>query len=192
MPSLAFQNWVTVRAASLSEFETAHRELRGTGSSRRHLTQQINQAYAVLLSSEFQGFCRDLYLECAGHVVRGLAPPRLAICRTNLQHGCRLDTGNPNPGNIGADFNRLGLQFWLAVDVEHPRNPHRKAQLQRLNRWRNAIAHSDFAPDMCIAGRPSLHLAAVRTWRKACHGLGRSFDNVMRAHLLTVTGSAPW
>jgi hypothetical protein len=192
MPSLAFHQWETVRAASLTEFETAHRELSGSGSSRRHLTQQINQAYAVLLASEFQGFCRDLYLECANHLVVGVALPRRAIYLANFQHGCKLDTGNATASTLGADFDRLGLRFWLAVDADHPRNAQRKALLQRLNRWRNAIAHSDFAPDMCKGGRPALRLAAVRTWRKACRGLGHSFDKVMRLHLPAVTGSTPW
>jgi hypothetical protein len=121
-----------------------------------------------------------------------VALPRQAIYLANFQHGCKLDTGNPNPGNIGADFDRLGLRFWPAVDADHLRNPRRKVLLEQLNRWRNAIAHNDFAPDMCLAGRPSLRLAAVRAWRKACRGLGRSFDNVMRAHLLAVNGIAPW
>ena len=49
MPSIAFQDWSTVRAASLDEIENAHRAVSGTGPGRRYVTQQINQAYAVLL-----------------------------------------------------------------------------------------------------------------------------------------------
>src|SRR5579884_2178893 len=64
VPSAAFQEWSTVRAASLDEVENAHRSVGGTGPGRRYATQQINQAYAVLLSSQFQAFCRDLHTEC--------------------------------------------------------------------------------------------------------------------------------
>jgi hypothetical protein len=35
----------------------------------------------------------------------------------NLLFGRMLDRGNPNAGNIGSDFNRLGLAFWSLVDA---------------------------------------------------------------------------
>jgi hypothetical protein len=193
MPSLAFQDWSARRTAALDEIEHAHRSVGGTGPGRRYLTQQINQAYAVLLSSQFQGFCRDLHADCADHLVASAVSPVLrATYRRNLLFGRKLDTGNPNPGNIGSDFNRLGLSFWSAVEADHPKNPQRRSALESLNRWRNAIAHNAFAPDMFRGGRPSLHLSEVQDWRRACDGLARSFDNVMRAHLLSATGAAPW
>jgi hypothetical protein len=193
MPSLVLQDWSARRAAALDEIEHAHQSVGGTGRGRRYLTQQINQAYAVLLSSQFQGFCRDLHTECAHHLVAGIVSPvLLATYRRNLLFGRKLDTGNPNPGNVGSDFNRLGLSFWPTVDAEHPRNPQRRNLLETLNRWRNAIAHNVFAPDMFRGGRPSLHLSEVQDWRRACGGLVHSFDNVMRVHLLSVTGAAPW
>jgi hypothetical protein len=37
-----------------------------------------------------------------------------------------------------------------------------------------------------------LQLAEVQDWRRACDGLARSFDKVLRAHLLAATGGAPW
>jgi hypothetical protein len=193
MPSLALQDWSGRRAASLDEIEHAHRTVGGTGPGRRYLTQQINQAYAVPLSSQFQGFCRDLHAECADHLVASVASPVLlaTYCR-NLLFGRELDRGNPNPGNIGSDFNRLGLSFWPAVDADHPRNPQRRTALESLNRWRNAIAHNTFAPDMYRGSRPSLHLSEVQDWRRACDGLARSFDTILRAHLLAATGAAPW
>jgi hypothetical protein len=193
MPSLVLQDWSARRAAALDEIEHAHRSVGGTGPGRRYLTQQINQAYAVLLSSQFQGFCRDLHTECAQHLVAAVVSPvLLATYRRNLLFGRKLDTGNPNPGNVGSDFNRLGLSFWPAVDADHPRNPQRRGALETLNRRRNAIAHNVFAPAMYSRGRPSLHLSEVQDWRRACDGLARSFDNVMGAHLLSVTGTAPW
>lgn len=193
MPSLAFHGWSARRAAALDAIEHAHRSVGGTGPGRRIMTQQLNLAYAVLLSSEFQGFSRDLHTECADHLVASVASPVLrATYGDNLVFGRKLDTGNPNVGNIGSDFNRFGFSFWAAVDAEHPRNLQRRGVLERLNRWRNAIAHSNFAPEMFRGGRPSLHLSEVQGWRRACDGLARSFDNVLRAHLLYATGVAPW
>jgi hypothetical protein len=181
------------RAAALDEIEHAHRSVGGTGPGRRYLTQHINQAYAVLLSSQFQGFCRDLHEECVDWLAAAVARPVLSgTYRRSLLAGRKLDTGNPNAGNIGSDFGHLGLAFWLAVDADSARNPQRRLGLEALNRWRNAIAHSAFAPDMCRGGRPSLRLAQVQDWRKACDGLGRSFDNVLHAHLLSATGGVPW
>jgi hypothetical protein len=103
----------------------------------------------------------------------------------------RLDTGNPNPGNIGADFNRLGLSFWDLVEAENARNPSRKVALEELNVWRNAIAHQDFNPAK-LGGRTTLLLHEVRAWRNTCDGLARSFDNVMRVYLQAMTGAVPW
>lgn len=193
MPSLAWQEWTAGRAVRLDELEHAHRSVGGSGPGRRYLTQQLNQAYALLLSSQFQGFCRDLHDECIRHLVAAVGLPVLqATYRSNLMLGRKLDIGNPNPGNLGADFNRLGLSFWSTVEADHPRNPQRRRALEELNRWRNAIAHHAFAPDMYRGGRPSLLLATVQEWRKACDGLARSFDTVLGAHLLSATGVAPW
>jgi hypothetical protein len=193
LPSRAFQEWSGWRAAALEEIEHAHRSVGGTGPGRRTMTRQLNQAYAMLLSSQFQGFCRDLHDDCADQLVASVASPvLLETYRDNLRFGRKLDTGNPNPGNIASDFDRLGLSFWPAVAADHPRNPQRRRALETLNRWRNAIAHSAFRPDMYRGGRPSLHLSEVQDWRRACDGLARSFDRVLHAYLLSATGVAPW
>src|SRR5262245_2638958 len=110
MPSLAYQNWTTTRSAALDEIERAHGSIRREGAGWRWAAQQLNQGYVVLLCSHFQGFCRDLHEE----VLENLVPATVssvahkafkAPCRLNR----RLDSGNPNVGNLGADFNRFGL-----------------------------------------------------------------------------------
>jgi hypothetical protein len=193
VPSAALQHWSTVRAASLHEVENAHRSVGGTGPGRRYATQQINQAYAVLLSSQFQAFCRNLHYECVVQLVAPVPSPDLRVMyRSSLVLNRRLDRGNPNSGNIGSDFGRLDLQFWPSVDAHRPQNPARRALLDELNEWRNAIAHQDFAPGMLRGGQPPLQLAQVQGWRRACNSLARSFDEVMRAHILAKTGTVPW
>jgi hypothetical protein len=193
MPSSSLQQWFAERAATLADVENAHRSVRGSGAGARAAAQQINQAYTMLLSAQFQGFCRDLHSECAGRLVTPVADPDLReTLSNNLAFGRRLDRGNPNPGNIGSDFGRLGLDFWTSVDTHRPENPARRAALEELNVWRNAIAHQDFSASMLRAGRPNLTLAQVRLWRKACDGLARSFDDVLRDHLRVLTGSTPW
>jgi hypothetical protein len=181
-----------VRLPALDEIEAAHAAVGGTGPGRRTATQQINQAYAVLLSSQFQGFCRDLHSEAADHFGRHLTPaPARAVVLRRLLTGRKLDTGNPNPGNLGADFGGLGLRLWPALHTLSPRTVARQTSLEELNAWRNAIAHQDFDPTK-LGGRTTLRIATVRGWRSACNGLVGSLDSVVRAHLISLVGAAPW
>jgi hypothetical protein len=176
----------------LDEIEAAHRAVGGTGPGRRYATQQINHAYAVLLSSQFQRFCRDLHSEAVDALAATISlPDVLEIFRLQLTTGRKLDSGNPNPGNIGSDFGRLGMDFWPDVLASSPRNPARRTSLEMLNRWRNAIAHQDFDA-ASLAGRTELHLADVRRWRATCNALTQQFDAAVARHLAIILGTAPW
>jgi hypothetical protein len=191
MLSASLRTWTGPRAAKLDEIEAAHAALSGSGRGRRWATEQVNHAYAVLLSSQFQAFCRDLHSECVGSFVRGIsAQPMARVVRAQLVLSRRLDRGNPTPGNIGADFDRLGLKLWPAVRHLDSRNASRQLRLEQLSGWRNAIAHQDFGRAVLVPTR--LHLPTVRAWRRACNSLARSFDRVMRSYLASITGSEPW
>jgi hypothetical protein len=100
-----------------------------------------------------------------------------------------LDKGNPHPGGIGSDFNRLGIQFWPGVTGRDARNVRRNQLLQELIDWRNAIAHQDFDP---VGGNSTLHLSRVRAWRRAVGALADDFDGTMHDHLTVLLGAAPW
>jgi hypothetical protein len=192
MPSNAWRQWHTVRARELDEVEAAHAHIGGKGRGRRYATQQINRAYAVLLASQFQGFCRDLHTESVDALIAGTVASifRPAVRREYLWNRS-LDRGNASPGNIGADFNRLGLEFWALVYASHGTNSRRRELLEELNTWRNAIAHQSFDPDV-LGGTTILHLPRVRRWRSSCRGLAGSFDRVMGTHIMNTTGSMPW
>lgn len=192
MPSASLGLWTTVRAATFDEIEAAHASVGGVGRGRRYATQQINQAYVVLVSSHFQGFCRDLHSECADALVRAVFPAVLRpAVRAEFLRDRKLKQGNANPGNIGADFGRLGVAFWPAVLALDKRNRERQNKLGRMNDWRNAIAHQDFDPAR-LGHSTTLRLAEVRDGRAACDRLADSFDEAMHAYLLPVTGAAPW
>src|SRR5262249_44984004 len=163
MPSLSLQRWFAERALALDDIEGAHRSVRGAGPGARAATQQINQAYTLLLSGQFQGFCRDLHSEGADNFVVPVADPDLTeMLRGNLLFGRKIDRGNPNPGNLGSDFGRFNFAFWSLVEAHRPQNLTRKAALEEMNDWRNAIAHQDFGASMVKAGRPNLTLAQVQ------------------------------
>jgi len=191
MPSNSLVRWRGARAAALDEIEAAHASVGGSGPGRRYATQQINRAYAVLLASEFQGFCRDLYSECMDHVVATALPATRGVIRGQFLWGRSLDRGNPQAGTIGSDFGRFGGAFWVAVNGLHAANQRRRELLDELMRWRNAIAHNDFDP-ATFGANPVLHLAEVRGWRNALSGLCPAFDTVMRDHLTGMLGVAPW
>ncbi len=163
----------------------------GTERGNRYATQQINFAYAALLSSHFQGYCRDLHSECIDHLV-SLVPNALQkYLRLEWIWNRSLSRGNPHPGAIGQDFGRLGFDFWTKVYSLDARNERRREILNELLGWRNAIAHQDFdlvAP----SGIPSLHLAKVREWRRALNRLSHEFDTVVYDSLSTMLGTAPW
>jgi hypothetical protein len=109
MPSRSWLAWDSGRSAALDEIESAHGAVGGSGPGTRLATQQINQAYVVLLASHFQGFCRNLHTESVDYMAQGITPAGLgrAVRAEFLIHR-RLDAGNANPGSIGADFGRLG------------------------------------------------------------------------------------
>lgn len=191
MPSNSIQMWLGERSIKLDEIEAAHEQVGGNQRGRRYATQQINRAYAVLLSSEFQGFVRDLYSECVDHIVAA-APTHLhTVMRTQFLWGQPFSRGNPQAGTIGSEFGRFGLSFWDDVYAAHANNRRRKALLDELMSWRNAIAHNDFTSGS-FGRDPVLRLEKVRRWRSALRGLSRGFDAVMRNHLNGVLGNQPW
>jgi hypothetical protein len=193
MPSISYREWMTTRANALDEIEAAHASVGGTGRGRRYATQQINQAYAVLVASQFQGFCRELHTESVASVMAFINPPAMVkpLVQAGFTQGRQLDSKNAQPGSIGSDFGLLGIKFWQEVYAHHPQNQMRKNSLEDLNKWRNAIAHQNFL-EVSPNSPPSLTLLQVRRWRSTCGRLARSFDEVMRTHLQSLTGSSPW
>jgi hypothetical protein len=184
------QKWEGERATELDRIEAAHRATGGGARGRRWATVQINQAYAMLLSSHFQGFCRDLHSESVDHIVSAIRPVILhTALRAEFVLARKLDRGNPNPGNIGSDFTRLGIDFWSEVWADDVRSLVRQKRIVLMSEWRNAIAHQDFSGKLKPA---SLTLPLIRQWRGGRKGLARSFDRVMARYLGKVVGAAPW
>jgi RiboL-PSP-HEPN len=190
MASKSLHRWKTIQKDELDKIEHAHAAVGATGRGRWYATQQVNQAYVVLLASHFQSFCRDLHSESIDFLVSLTKPPYLQpILRANLLRGRKLNHGNANFDNIREDFDRLRIDFRIEVDSYDPSpNPLRK-KLQALNDWRNAIAHQDFAR---VTGSTRLQLDQVRQWRGACGQLAQVFDKAIRRYLQNLTGISPW
>lgn len=204
MPSQSLLQWQKPTKAVLDELEDAHRAIGGQARGRRYATQQVNRGYALILSSRFQGYCRDLHTECADAIAAtiSVSAPANATAVTDMLHtltvqGRKLDRGNPTLSALGADFGRFSIDFVpeLRGSPVRPQVSNDLQQLERLNVWRNAIAHQDFDSDRfrtIIGSTTSLRLAEVKRWRKACDRLAVRMDRVMKAHLQSLLGTAPW
>ncbi|HZU81872.1 MAG TPA: hypothetical protein VE987_03100 [Polyangiaceae bacterium] len=144
-----------------------------------------------MLAAHFQGYCRGLHSAAVDFIAMNTRPSNVAaVLRGALTQGRRLDTGNANPDNLGADFGRLGMpSFWDDVGALDRRNRARRTRLRELNEWRNAIAHHDFTR---VGGRDRLHVTTVRAWRDACDVLASFIDRAVASHLRRLVGSAPW
>jgi hypothetical protein len=192
MPSNALLAWQTDRVPRLQNVEADCLHLETMYPADPNRVQEYIRAYAVLLSSEFQGFCRDLHSESADRIVDSVSPINLrSVLRAQCVYGRKLEIGNPNSGNLGADFNRFLLDFWAAVLALDPAHAARRHRLALLNAWRNAISHHDYNPAE-LGGTTVLTISQVRDWRTDCNAFGAAFDAVLRAFLLTTTGVAPW
>ena len=187
--SRSLHRWRNGRSAELDEIAAAHASVGGSERGRRVATRQINHAYAVLLWSQFQGFCRDLHSKCSEALVGDVPADLRSVVRLQFRHARKLDRGNPNKGNLGSDFGRFGVSFWDEVHAVDLRNAARGGKLDRLNLWRNAIAHQDWSQ---VGGDPSLRLAGVNGWRNAVHALAPAFDRVMRERLHVIRGVPGW
>src|SRR4051794_8105098 len=141
MPSNSLRLWRSVRRQELDNVEAAHLSIGGRGPGRRYATLQLNYSYTLLLSANFQGFCRDLHTEAAESAALSMSPTSLQrIVLRLFTLNRKLDFGNPNPGNLGSDFNRFGLDFWVEVQTRSAKNIKRRQRLEELNLWRNAIS----------------------------------------------------
>lgn len=196
MASRSLEHWNQNAAVALDQIEAAHRAVGGTRRGRRYATQQINQSYLVLVSSYFQQFCRSLHSEAAAHLTGGIELALRPIVQGALTVGRKLDHGNPNPGNLGDDFGRLGMTFWRDVNDMRRGNADRQRRLTLMGHWRNAIAHQDFASPTHVrelGGRSEISLREVRAYRSNCGRLARDFDDVVLAHIKAIAGAhAGW
>lgn len=131
MPSPALTAWSTSSAAALSQLEAAHAAVGGTRAGRRTNTLQLNYAYVLLLCAHFQAYCRGLHTDAAQLLVERIDPGIAAVVDANLTFARQLDRGNAQPSALGADFNRLDLEFWAVVQAADARNAARQRKQRR-------------------------------------------------------------
>jgi hypothetical protein len=196
--SQALKDWSSDRRARIQQLLDARARVGGSGAGRRWRTEQLNWSLVLCIASEFQGFSRALHDEGAEFFVQELGhsqPAVVAVVRQALVRERRLSRGNANPGNLGADFGRFGMQFWAQMQQRYPVTKGTQVQLEALNKARNAVAHADESVIQALSddGWPLSQLATINRFRSATDKLARAMDTVVGDHLAQYFGGkAPW
>ncbi|MGC2374939.1 MAG: hypothetical protein WA484_13795 [Solirubrobacteraceae bacterium] len=161
MSSFALQAWQGTRSVQLDELDLAHSAVGGAGPGRRYATRQLNHAYAVVIASQFQGFCRDLHSECADVVANAIHSAIASgsmnstaiadIALTALTRNRQLDRGNASPSSVGADFKSFDLDIWDAAKQLDARTGIRSRRLDQLKH----LAQRDRPPRLRLHAAPA-------------------------------------
>lgn len=199
MVSDARQEWLSDRRKRIDDLLAAHATIGGTGPGRRWRTEQLNWALVLRVAAEFQGYARALHDQAVDVFVTEAAPMNTSlqgVMRLRLTEGRKLGTGNAQPGSLGSDFGRLGMQLWPELKATYgvPATLWSK-NLEALNKSRNAIAHAD-EPAMAELQRDGWTLSHLRTidrFQRTTDRLTQAMDTVVSSHLVRLFGgSAPW
>jgi hypothetical protein len=153
---------------------------------RPNLVEENLRGFVLLLSAHFQGFCRDLYSECAQIVASKVRARLQALVLSQFSAQLTLDRSNPNLQNVRRDFERFGFVLDLAAVDQG--NHARLRHLEALNEWRNVAAHHG----TIRGGAPVLTLSLLQGWRSSCDGLASSLDDVMYNELRKILRRNPW
>jgi hypothetical protein len=186
MPSASLLQWRNDRMPRLAEVDAQCAATLALVPASPNLVDENFRGYVLLLSAHFQGYCRDLYGECAQTVVSKVRPSLQVLLQAQFNAHRKLDHGNPNLQSLREDFERFG--FTLDLAAADPANPVRLRQLGELNRWRNVAAHHGTIPASLLP----LDLALLRSLRNACDGLARSLDDIMDNQVRRILRRAPW
>lgn len=100
MPSQALRQWHSDRVPRLREIDAQCAATVSTPTPNPQLTDENLRGYAVLLSAHFQGFCRDLYTECALVVASKVRTSLQPLVQEQFAFHLSLDHGNPTHANI--------------------------------------------------------------------------------------------
>src|SRR5947209_11607208 len=130
MPSASLVHWQNDRMPRLAEVDAQCAASLVLVPPRPNLVDENLRGYVLLLSAHFQGFCRDLYTECAQIIVSRVRPSLQALILAQFTVNRTLDRGNPNLENLRADFRRFG--FILDLSAADPANPARLTHLSEL------------------------------------------------------------
>lgn len=190
--SKALRTWRGDRARRLDNLVVAHQAIAGPGRGRKWLTAEINHAMFVRLTTELQGFARELHTEAADHIIaKKLAsdPAMGTIVRALLMSHRQLDRFNPSWANICNDFGHFGISL---KDELNNRADYTKWMqcIEYLMKARNAIAHDDVAKLLEVEQEGRLTKTTFTRSRRHIDTLVGAMDDVVGQYLDQLTGSS--
>lgn len=193
--SEALNEWRSSSCEVFDGIEVIHGKVEANEVGRSLMIQQVNYAYAVLITAHFQRYCRALHTEATQSVIGGVPDPAFAEVVERLLSRKRLiDKGNPTPRNLGTDFDRFGFKLWDDVEARDRRNRKRRHKLDHLCEWRNGITHGVIS-EKRSEGRlspPNLTLGTCKDWRRALGALAESMDSVIAMQCQALGRQRPW
>src|SRR4051794_40067839 len=100
MPSASLLHWQNDRMPRLTLIDGQSAAVVGAVPPNPQLIDESLRSYVMVLSAHFQGYCRDLYTECAQIVVRRIRPSLQVLVQDQFTSHLRIDHGNPNLKNL--------------------------------------------------------------------------------------------
>ena len=190
--SKALAKWRGVRGAQLDRLGAAHAVVRSAATGVH--TEHLNWSLLLTLTSEFQGFTRDLHDLAVTAFVTAAAPdnPRLAeVLKARLADGRSLARSNPSPEVLADDFGRLGLVLWPSLGKAATGW---RMSLATAVDARNAVAHADMARLHALRAQGvGLSVRTIAKWRADLDALAGAMDTaVAKHHAALFSVARPW
>jgi len=186
MPSASLLFWQNDRMQRLGQVDAHCVATAALTPLNLLLAEESLRAFVMLLSGHFQGFCRDLYAECAQLLVNNVPPGLQGTIQVQCTADLRINRNNPTIDTLRKDFERFASTLDFGAN---PANGPRVTHLGHLNKWRNAVAHQKATAP---AGIPPLILANVQAWLVSCDGLANWLDGIMYDTMRKILGITPW
>jgi len=195
MTSPALTTLQSSRILRLDRLIALHPDAAGSATDPA-VAEEWTHALVLRLTSEFQGFCRDLLNDLARTIARlltdGTKTPGLLIFE-GLTRGRAMEQLSANGETIRADFNRLSVDL-LSLLATHPRaGPQWAGELRPLHLARNGVVHDDPGKieKLKKEGR-ELSLETVIQWRNWVDGLVGAMDDVTSSRMSELFGMIRW
>src|SRR4051794_17336964 len=100
MPSASLQQWQHDRTPRLAQVETHCVASAALVPPNALLAEESLRGYVMLLSGHFQGFCRDLYTECAQLLVARVPPGIQGPVQKQFFAELKINSNNPTVETI--------------------------------------------------------------------------------------------
>jgi len=195
MTSPALTTWQSRRLPRLDRLIALHPDTAGSTTDPA-VAEEWTHALVLRLTSEFQGFCRDLHTDLARTIARLLTEQNentRSLVFAGLTRRRALEQYSATVESISGDFNRLSVDLVVLLST-HPRaGPQWADELTLLHVARNGVVHDDpnKIEKLTQASR-ELSIETVTRWRNWVDGLVGAMDDVASSRMSELFGVIRW